>query len=126
MKYVETQEGKKAFEELPGDCKLKKMYAMQIALMELIKQKNGGVTGEISGNLTALMVEAAEMQNAVGQFKWWKKNHVFNRREALEEYVDILFFWLQTGILMGFDPEQIYDAYKDKWDKNWQRQINNY
>lgn len=113
-------------EGLPKTDRFGLMFHLQFILMEVVKNNNDGMSGGVSGNLTALMVEAAEMQNAVGHFKWWKKNHVCDEKEALEEYVDILFFWLQAGILMDWTPEQIYEAYAEKWDENINRQINHY
>ena len=102
-----------------------KLFRMQHDLMKIVESHSGS-TGDAKGSAIALMVETSELLNEEGSFKWWKKNHTQDKEKILEEYVDILFFWLQLGIKLGFGPLSVFEAYKKKWEKNVKRQEDGY
>lgn len=107
------------------DDMLSTMFASQRELMTVVQNRNG-TTGTVPGNILAIIVEAAELANENGEFKWWKKNHEASRDKQLEELVDILFFLLQTAIKLDFSHVDIFKGYMKKWEKNIHRQRDNY
>jgi len=74
----------------------------------------------------AMMVECSEFANETKSFKYWKKDKSIDKEKTIEEYVDILFFWLSIGNQLGFTPDEIENAYQDKWTKNINRQDEGY
>lgn len=80
----------------------------------------------LNDKLLALFAEVGEFANELSSFKYWKQYHVENRNKALEEFADICFFLLSIANLLGYTAEDIEKAYMDKWQKNIERQKNNY
>lgn len=86
--------------------------------------KNGGdITDKdlLNDRMLALSVEVGEFANALGSFKYWKKNHHVDKEHTLEEFTDILFFWLSIGNLLGFKEEDIKQMYLKKYLENQRR-----
>jgi dimeric dUTPase (all-alpha-NTP-PPase superfamily) len=52
----------------------------------------------------AFKVEFAEFANVTAWFKYWKKSHVFNREEALEELADCFHFLAAIGLYRNYYP----------------------
>ncbi len=44
----------------------------------------------------------------------------------LDEYVDVLHFWLSIGNLLDFTAKEIEQAYLKKHEENYKRQRENY
>lgn len=73
--------------------------------------------------------ELHEMIQELPFFKPWKEYRTLTSaekqemfRRASEEYVDVLHFFLNIGIAIGFTGETLYEAYCDKHDINHERQ----
>jgi dimeric dUTPase (all-alpha-NTP-PPase superfamily) len=58
--------------------------------------------------------------------KYWKHYKVNDEKKQLEEFSDIIFFLLSIANLLEYSAEDIEKAYLDKWEKNMERQRNNY
>jgi dimeric dUTPase (all-alpha-NTP-PPase superfamily) len=73
--------------------------------------------------LLALQVEVGELANALkGQgFKYWSQKPAEERERLLDEYVDILHFWLSCGLSLGFDSQDVEEAYMKKNAVNFER-----
>lgn len=97
-------------------------------ILERLKDSGGKITEQelLNCRLVALFTEVGEFANEISSFKYWKKNHEYNRIKELDEYVDILFFWMSIGILKGYTPEEVQEAYMQKWNENIRRQRENY
>jgi len=80
----------------------------------------------LNNKILALFTEVAEFNNEIASFKYWKQYHIHNDKKILEEFVDILFFYLSIANLLDYTAEDIENAYLDKWKKNIERQKNNY
>lgn len=112
-------------DHITKECKLDAIFESQSNLMDIVEKHSGG-NGSIGGNILACIVELAELANEEGSFKWWKKTQANDKDAQLEELVDVLFFWTQTAIKLGFNPSQVFTAYMKKWQKNVNRQLDNY
>lgn len=73
----------------------------------------------------AAIVELVEMLNCI-PWKWWKKHQNWDNEELKKEWVDVFHFVLNIGILLGFTPDTLLDAYMEKNIINHKRQDNGY
>ena len=111
---------------------LKELFELQGELDQLIATKitDGVIDGNdrmfLNDRITALSVEVAEFTNEVAEFKYWKQNKRNDKAKQIEEYVDILHFWLSIGNTMKFEPLEVEAAYKKKYRENIERQKNGY
>lgn len=84
-------------------------------------------TGFLTERIMALQTEVAELANETRCFKYWSiKQNQFDKEKALKEYVDILHFFLSIGNTLRFTPEEVVQAYKEKNEENYQRQLLGY
>lgn len=104
---------------------LNELMTKQAILMDRIKRRSE-TTGSISDNMLALVVELAELANEEQSFKFWKQNKKVVRSKLIEEYVDVLFFWLQLGILLDIPADAITKEYDRKFQVNMRRQDEGY
>jgi len=112
---------------------LKELYEKQNKLDEYIVKKSLGTSFNhnsksdfLSDRLLALFVEVGEFANKTRCFKYWSKKPEDSKPEMLEEYVDMLHFFLSIGNTMGFTATEVEDAYRKKNNKNRDRQNNGY
>lgn len=76
----------------------------------------------VAYNLLALIVEAVEVLQEINWKPWkWRKPRVVNRAALLSELVDITQFWANIVNTIGFTPEEIKAAYREKLVINYQR-----
>jgi len=68
----------------------------------------------------------ANLLNVDGGFKWWKQNHDRNKKYILELLGEIFVQYFLLAFERGYDAGPLWDAYKNKWVKNIERQKNNY
>jgi len=80
----------------------------------------------LSKTFLALMVEVAELANATRCFKYWSNKESESKEVLLEEYVDIMHFFLSIGLQLGFSAKEIEEAYMKKNNKNFERQLKSY
>lgn len=84
-------------------------------------------TGFLTERITALQVEVSELANETRCFKYWStRQNQYDREKALKEYVDIFHFFLSIGNTLNFSPEEIVQAYKEKNEENYNRQLIGY
>jgi dimeric dUTPase (all-alpha-NTP-PPase superfamily) len=80
----------------------------------------------LTSNILALMVETSEMANEIRSFKYWSKKERSPDDVILEEFVDVLHFYLSIANQLGFTAEDIERAYNRKHDINIERQLSGY
>lgn len=80
----------------------------------------------LTDTILALMVEAGEMANEVRCFKFWSKKPRSEKAVILEEFVDMLHFYLSIANQLGFSEEDIVSAYNRKYEININRQNSGY
>jgi hypothetical protein len=73
-----------------------------------------------------LIMMGGEVQEALEPLclstKPWKVRPMAELREhAVEELIDVLFFWLEAANLVGLTSDQIKQRYDEKWSRNLQR-----
>ena len=93
---------------------------------DMVPNKNGNDKSFLNDRILALFTEVGEFANETESFKYWKENKKDNREKQLEEYLDILFFYLSIGNTMRFTSEEVEQAYKKKWKENFKRQEEGY
>ncbi len=111
------------------DLSLTMFYEAQSSLDSFIllnKKKPIDKEEYLSKTLLALMVEVAELANATRCFKYWSNKESESREVLLEEYVDIMHFFLSIGLQLGFSVKEIEEAYMKKNNKNFERQLKGY
>lgn len=74
----------------------------------------------------ALFTEVAEFCNELQSFKYWKQNKCINEKALIEEFVDILFFWLSLANQLEFTAADLENAYMEKYRENLKRQRQGY
>lgn len=100
---------------------LSELYELQNELDKyILKKKNKQLTSKqlLTDTLLALQVEVSELANATRVFKHWSNKAPEPKEIIIDEYVDILHFFLSIGNQLGFSVKEIEDAYFKK------RQIN--
>lgn len=122
---------------------LEKLYEMQKELDKYIIDKryndklkelgydevpifSGNDKSFLSDRILALFTEVGEFANATRCFKYWSSKSSESKERLLDEYVDMLHFFLSIGNTMGFTPEEVGQAYKKKWEENFKRQEEGY
>ena len=70
--------------------------------------------------IVAIFVECAELMNEL-QYKWWRDKKPIDRNKVLEESIDIFHFLLQFWISAGYKPDEVFECFKLKNQKNFQR-----
>lgn len=109
---------------------LRDLYTMQYDLDKyVIKTKNLELFNpktRLTNTILAMMVETGEFANEVRSFKHWTTKPMSDKSIVMEEYVDILHFFLSIGNQLNFTAEEVEQAYQDKWEKNFDRQDNGY
>ncbi|MBM7869320.1 dimeric dUTPase (all-alpha-NTP-PPase superfamily) [Clostridium pascui] len=100
---------------------LSELYELQNELDKyILEKKNKQLMPKqlLTDTLLALQVEVSELANETRCFKHWSNKGPSSKDVILEEYVDILHFFLSVGNQLGFSAKEIEDAYFKK------RQIN--
>jgi dimeric dUTPase (all-alpha-NTP-PPase superfamily) len=96
-------------------------------LLRLGKERNYITEKELlNSKQIALFTEVAEFCNELQSFKYWKQNKSVNEKALIEEFVDILFFWLSLANQLEFTAADLENAYMDKYRENLKRQKENY
>lgn len=77
-------------------------------------------------NLLGLQVEVSELANATRCFKYWSNKAPESKEKILDEYADVLHFFLLIGNDLNFTAEEIEQAYLKKHEENYRRQLTDY
>lgn len=114
--------------------KLEELFEMQNELDKYIVNNNFNCIGNempvvnhnskefLNERILALFTEVAEFANATRCFKYWSKKPAENKERLLDEYVDILHFYLSIGNTMKFTAQEVEAAYHKKYAENIERQ----
>ena len=107
--------------------KLEELFELQSDLDKYIVEKSIGCVDHndmdfLNDRILALFTEVAEFANASRCFKYWSKKSPESKERLLDEYVDILHFYLSIGNTMKFSPEEVEKAYLKKYVENVKRQ----
>lgn len=76
---------------------------------------------KLMNTLLAILEELIEIKKELG-LKPWKNPQMVNREKLVEEFADLMHFFLQLQILLDISPEEAFLAYKKKCAINVQRQ----
>lgn len=80
----------------------------------------------LTDTILALQVEVSELANETRCFKHWSRKGASEKSIILEEYVDVLHFFLSLGNQLGFTAQDICTGYLEKRQKNVERQKQGY
>lgn len=108
---------------------LKELFEMQKKLDEHImlnKHWNTNLDVYLVEKLLALQVEVSELANATRCFKYWSEKDSESKERLLDEYADVLHFFLSVGLALEFTPEEVEEAYIKKNRINHERQEQGY
>jgi len=108
---------------------LKLQAELDHKIMEKVKTTNGEILPDkilLALKITSLSVEVSEFANATRCFKYWSLKQSESKERLLDEFVDILHFWLSIANLIGFTGEDIEAAYRMKRLENLERVNNGY
>jgi hypothetical protein len=72
-------------------------------------------------NIVMLQDEAHEALGEVS-WKWWATDKFFNEDKFREEVIDMTHFLLNLVLVSGMSPDDFFDLYEEKNDKNRRRQ----
>ena len=93
---------------------LSKLYELQKELDKTILENEKKRTGKeidkdllLNQTILALQVEVAELANATRCFKHWSTKGAESRERLLDEYADVLHFYLSLGNQLGFSKARI-------------------
>ena len=80
----------------------------------------------LNSTALAMFVEMGEMMNEIRSFKFWSDKPSSHRTVIIEEYVDVLHFFLSLANQLGIIAEDIEMAYEKKNKVNFERQNTGY
>lgn len=80
----------------------------------------------LTNTILAAIVEISELANEIRCFKHWSKKESSHKDILLEEYVDVLHFFLSIGNQLNFSAQDIINMYNKKYEINILRQKENY
>jgi len=69
----------------------------------------------------ATQQELAELIDSV-PWKWWAKYQKFDEQNARVEITDIIHFVVSMALVLGMTADDVFEAYRKKWEVNHQRQ----
>jgi NTP pyrophosphatase (non-canonical NTP hydrolase) len=100
---------------------LAELIGTQARLQARMGEPTGTGEAGVKESLLHVMVETVEALREIN-FKPWKTTRFEVNREALAtELTDILQFWANAAIAMGFTAEELTAALRGKWNVNHQR-----
>lgn len=107
---------------------LAKMFKMQEQLNERVIPYFKNIPEQTSYRqewtlkyIRAMQQELAELTDCV-PWKWWAKYQEEDRQNAKVEIIDLFHFLISLALVQGLTPEDLFEAYKKKWEINNQRQ----
>ena len=71
--------------------------------------------------ITHLFGEVFEVLNTINWKMHKKTRKEINKKDILEETIDVFKFLMNIWIIWGFEPEDIYKAFREKTDINYER-----
>lgn len=123
----------------PGEQSLNKMFEMQLSLQKRLGQDFSKMSLEqrtqlIKDNYVYMITEMTELIENL-PFKHWKKYSPEQRQdftseeqklETYYEFIDIMHFFMNVGLLLGIDGDTAWRLYATKNAENWARQDRGY
>jgi len=103
---------------------------MQQALNERIGVRTDGLsqpekTQWLLNYCRAMSQEIAELTDSV-PWKWWAKYQKFDEQNARVEVVDLFHFLISLAQVLGMNADDVFNAYRQKNEVNFQRQEDGY
>ena len=103
---------------------------MQQALNERIGVRTEGMSQEeqtkwLLNYCRAMSQEIAELTDSV-PWKWWAKYQKFDAQNARVEVVDLFHFLISLAQVLGMSADDVFKAYLQKNEVNFQRQDTGY
>ena len=80
----------------------------------------------LTNTILAMMVETAELANEIRCFKHWSTKGPSEKDIVIDEYVDVLHFFLSIANQLGYTARDIQYAYDRKNKINFDRQKEGY
>ncbi|MGY6172298.1 dUTP diphosphatase [Candidatus Mycoplasma pogonae] len=95
---------------------LTEIFISQKQLDETIQKTHNIKVNEsiIDKQIIALIVEIAEFANEIKTFKYWKKDLQRNEQKVLEEYADVMHFFISLSIKSGISSEFEIDKFNQQ------------
>jgi dimeric dUTPase (all-alpha-NTP-PPase superfamily) len=108
--------------------KLEELLELQKAFQEKYKERFSYTKFLVS---IAMLVESVELMaktefNLGKTFKWWSKKPIPERKDRVEELVDVLHFFLLYMLEENITAEELFKAYSEKLLENYARQERGY
>lgn len=105
--------------------KYDKLIHYQKKLMEIYECREEyqamTLSTKLMNTILAITEELMEIKKELN-LKPWKNPQKVDREKLVEEFADLMHFFLQLQILLDIDPEEAYQAYKRKCALNAMRQ----
>lgn len=94
----------------------------------IIRSKNLSLKDNerLNNTILAMMVELGELANEIRCFKFWSNKPSSDKEVIIDEYVDVLHFFLSIANQLGFTEQDIKEAYEKKNAENFARQDRGY
>ena len=129
LTLVKKKSDQKKEEPKTEPLTLKDFYDMQAKLDKVITDNYDSTMEQkdfLVDRFVALFTEVGELANATRCFKYWSEKEAEPKERILDEYADVMHFFLSIGNALGFTPEEIEEAYLKKNKINYQRQKEGY
>lgn len=83
-------------------------------------------TGEVRLLALALVVEMGELMQKLNWKPWKRTSMIVSQAEVKDELADVMHFYVELCVVLGFSAGDMYRAYMDKADVNENRQQGGY
>lgn len=100
---------------------LQELFDTQYQLQSRMGFPTGHGEAGLKENLLHASVEIVEALQEINFKPWKTKKKEVDREKLMTELTDILQFWANAGIAMGFTPVELTNALRAKWKVNHQR-----
>ncbi|UVD81868.1 dUTP diphosphatase [Mycoplasma iguanae] len=86
---------------------LQEIFNSQKLLDQSISKAHNIIVNDeiIDKQIIALLVEIGEFSNEIKTFKYWKKDQKRDETKILEEYADVIHFFISLGIKYNMNPQ---------------------
>lgn len=108
--------------------KLEELLKLQSEFQEKFKDRFDYTKFLVS---IAMLVESVELMAKTEfknnkTFKWWSKKPIPERKDRVEELVDVLHFFLLYMLEEKVTADELFEAYRLKLSENYRRQVEGY
>lgn len=104
-----------------GPLDLVELLGVQAALQARMGEPTGTGEAGMKESLLHVIIEATEAMTEINFKPWKAEKRPVDRQALATELTDILQFWANGALAMGFTPEELTQALRAKWEVNQQR-----